>query len=67
MRSKGGPADPGSGGSEAKTAAELDELQRLMTGFAGELRKLEEALRTLDAYVARMRTQTASSLGHTLH
>ncbi|HET6304749.1 MAG TPA: hypothetical protein VFG80_08200 [Myxococcota bacterium] len=64
MRSKAGP---GKEGSEARAAAELDELQRLMAGFAGELRKLEEALRILDAYLARMRTQTGSSRGHTLH
>jgi hypothetical protein len=63
MRSK---ADPGKDGARTQ-AAELDELQRLMTGFAGELRKLEEALRILDAYLARMRTQTASSHGQTLH
>jgi hypothetical protein len=64
MRSKAGA---GKGGSATKAVAELDELQRLMAGFAGELRKLEEALRILDAYLARMRTQTASSLGQTLH
>ncbi len=64
MRSKAGA---GKDGSEAKAVAELDELQRLMAGFAGELRKLEEALRILDAYLARMRTQTASSQGQTLH
>ena len=60
---------PGVGKEAERTkgAAELDELQRLMTGFAGELRKLEEALRILDAYLARMRTQTASSQGQTLH
>jgi hypothetical protein len=57
----------GKGGSETRAVAELDELQRLMAGFAGELRKLEEALRILDAYLARMRTQTASSHGQTLH
>ena len=64
MRSKVGV---GKDGAQTKAAAELDELQRLMTGFAGELRKLEEALRILDAYLARMRTQTASSHGQTLH
>lgn len=53
-----------------KTAADLDEVQRLMGGFASELRKLDEALRTLAAYVARMRTQTAepgTSERRTLH
>ena len=37
-----------------------DEVQRLMGGFASELRKLDEALRTLAAFVARMRRQTAN-------
>jgi hypothetical protein len=53
-----------------KTAVDLDEVQRLMGGFASELRKLDEALRTLAAYVARMRTQTAEpqqSERRTLH
>ncbi len=67
MRSKLGSGNPVKGGAEAKASEELDELQRLMAGFAGELRKLEEALRILDAYLARMRTQTGSSKGHTLH
>ena len=67
MRSKAGSANPGKEGSEARRGMELDELQRLMAGFAGELRKLEEALRILDAYLARMRTQTATSQGQTLH
>ncbi len=43
----GGPAAVGS----------FDELEQLMSGFAVELRKLEEAMRTLDAYVTRMRSQ----------
>ena len=67
MRSKVGSANPDKEGSEARKVTELDELQRLMAGFAGELRKLEEALRILDAYLARMRTQTATSRGQTLH
>ena len=38
------------GAHAASTApASLYELQQLMTGFAEELRKLEEAMRTLDA------------------
>ena len=48
-------------------AGELNELQRLMTGFVGELRKLEEALRILDAYLVRMRTQTQVPEVRTLH
>jgi hypothetical protein len=64
MRSKG---DPGKDGARTRASGELDELQRLMAGFAGELRKLEEALRILDAYLARMRSQAVSSHGQTLH
>ena len=46
---------------QADTATlHLDEVQRLMGGFGSELRKLDEALRTLAAYVARMRRQTSS-------
>ena len=45
----------------------LNELQQLMTGFADELRKLEEAMRTLDAYVTRMRSQTDVLEHHRLH
>ncbi len=47
--------------------ASLNELQRLMTGFTGELRKLEEAMRILDAYVTRMRSQTDIPEAHRLH
>ncbi len=38
--------------------AGIEEVQRLMGAFTVELRKLEEALETLAAYVTRMRTQT---------
>jgi hypothetical protein len=41
-----------------KTAGDLGEIQRLMTSFSTELRKLDEALEVLAAYVVRMRTQT---------
>jgi hypothetical protein len=52
---------------DARRPKELNELQRLMSGFVGELRKLEESLRILDAYVTRMRTETESAEGQTLH
>lgn len=45
----------------------LSELQLLMSGFSDELRKLEEAMRTLDAYVSRMRSQTEAGEGQRLH
>jgi hypothetical protein len=59
----GAPAVP----SAPAGPASLNELQRLMTGFTGELRKLEEAMRTLDAYVTRMRSQTDVPEDHRLH
>lgn len=34
---------------------DLVEIQRLIGSFSGELRKLDEALRTLSTYVRRMR------------
>ena len=52
---------------DARRPREANELQRLMSGFVGELRKLEEALRILDAYVTRMRSQAESADGQTLH
>jgi hypothetical protein len=53
------PADP--------MTTDIEEIHRLMKGFAGELRKLEEGLRTLSAYVTRMRSRSESSEEHTLH
>ena len=53
-----------------ETAKDLDEVQRLMGGFASELRKLDETLRTLAAYVARLRKQTGDPVvpaGRTIH
>jgi hypothetical protein len=49
-----------------KTANDLDEVQRLLSSFGGELRKLDEALEILAAYAARLRTQTATP-HRTLH
>jgi hypothetical protein len=46
---------------------DVEELQRLMRGFAGELRKLEEGLRILSAYVTRMRHRSESGEERTLH
>jgi hypothetical protein len=46
---------------------DIDEIQRLMKGFAGELRKIEEGLRILSAYVTRMRSRSESSEERTLH
>jgi hypothetical protein len=38
-------------------SADVAEIQRLMLGFTDELRKLEEGLRILSAFVLRMRTR----------
>lgn len=46
---------------------ELGDMSRLMEDFAGELRKLDEALKTLAAYLGRMRTGTAVPDGRRLH
>lgn len=48
-------------------AREIEEIQRLMRGFASELRKLEEGLRILSAYAVRMRSQATRDGGGTLH
>ena len=38
-----------------------EEIQRLMTGFVAELKKLDEALEALAAYVTRMRAPAAET------
>lgn len=50
-----------------RTAADLEEVQRLLSSFAGELHKLDEALEMLAAYAARLRTQTGPVPARTLH
>ena len=54
-------------GSAAARPGDLTELQRLMSGFAGELRKLDEAMRILSAYVRRIRKRALANGSHTLH
>ncbi len=49
------------------SASDVNEIQRLMDGFTGELRKLEEGLQILSAYVHRMRTRTTRGNAATLH
>ncbi len=64
LAATGGPklADP-----SAPSALDLDEMQRLMAAFAGELQKLDEALRALSAYLTRLREQAAPVLPAALH
>jgi hypothetical protein len=48
----------GEGAGRMPSRAEIDEMQRLMGEFAGELRKLDETLELLAAYLTRMRAQS---------
>jgi hypothetical protein len=48
-------------------SGDVDEIQRLMRGFAGELRKLEEGMQILSAYVHRMRTRANRERTGLLH
>jgi hypothetical protein len=49
------------------TAGDVNEIQHLMDGFSGELRKLEEGLQILSAYVHRMQTRATRGNAATLH
>jgi hypothetical protein len=51
----------------ARCTNELDEIQRLMDAFAGELQKLDEALQLLVAYLARIRDQAKAPPRETMH
>ncbi len=46
---------------------DVEEIQRLMQGFAGELLKLEEGLRIISAYVLRMHNKATRDGGGILH
>ena len=46
---------------------DVEEIQRLMQGFAGELLKLEEGLRLISAYVLRMHNRATRDGGGVLH
>jgi hypothetical protein len=43
------------------------ELQHMLEDFAAELKKLDEGLRLLTAYLSRLREQTAVEPARTLH
>jgi hypothetical protein len=51
----------------ARSTNELDEIQRLMGAFVGELHKLEEALQLLATYLTRIRDQAKGALPKTVH
>ncbi len=59
--------DPSESRSEADRAGDVAEIQRLMLGFTDELRKLEEGLRILSAFVVRMRTRAGFDGDGVLH
>jgi hypothetical protein len=46
---------------------DVEEIQRLMQGFAGELVKLEEGLRIISAYVSRMQDTAGPDGSEVLH
>jgi hypothetical protein len=50
-----------------RSAGELQEIERLMGCFAGELSKLDEVLEVLAAYLRRMRTTAPATGSRILH
>ncbi len=52
--------------STERISADLEEVHHLLDGFADELRKLDEALETLAAYLVRLQSQPLRG-DHTLH
>jgi len=54
------PLDPSD-----RISADLEEVHHLLEGFEQELRKLDEALETLSAYLLRLQSQPLP--GRTLH
>jgi hypothetical protein len=48
-------------------SSDIEEIQRLMQGFAGELLKLEEGLGIISAYVLRMHNRATRDGGGVLH
>ena len=51
----------------ARAQRELRQLERLMGGFATELRKLDEVIEVLTAYVRRMRSTVGVGASSLLH
>ena len=46
---------------------DVREIQRLMQGFAGEMRKLEESLGIVSAYLVRLRATANGESGGSVH
>ena len=53
-------------GPAERINADLEEIHHLLSGFADELRKLDETLETLAAYLVRLQSQSISG-DRTLH
>ena len=51
----------------ARQPARSPELQRMLEDFAAEIQKLDEGLRLLTAFLARLREKTALEPASTLH
>jgi hypothetical protein len=51
----------------AKSAGDLQEIERLMGSFASELSKLDEVLEVLAAYLRRLRTAAPANGDRILH
>ena len=51
----------------SRSLAELQELERMMESFVGELGKLDESLEVLAAYLQRMRSSSGTAGRRTLH
>lgn len=52
---------------QVQPVGEVGEIQRLMEGFTGELRKIEEGLQILSAYVVRMENRSSPEPPATIH
>lgn len=51
----------------SRSATDLQEIERLMSSFAGELTKLDEVLEVLAAYLRRLRTASPAAGSQILH
>lgn len=61
------PGEALAGAAEPGRRSELAEVERLVEGFADELRKIDEGLRTLTAFVERLRSRVPAPPGATFH
>ena len=50
-----------------RSERDLAEIERLMAGFAAELKKVDEAMKILSTFVSRIREQSASDPDRIVH